>query len=269
MNDPKEGAGPHNPADNEHVERDLAAIREDEAKLARDEAKVAEDRRKLHGDIEKLEHDVERPHKIHFEVDAERYETEKRELTPDEIIRDFAKLAPATHYLVQITGGERISYKDKGHEPIKMHDGMKFQVISTGPTPVSDGTIKTGVAAFVDGLRMAGREPTVLNSTGGHVFFPYRVQSGRFAGQEVRLGFIVPPDFPLSPPGGPQVSPMIHPLKSDGLHPTGRIHQGDPEFAQKAGGEWQYWSRPYPNWNTTAKTVEAYLTHIWHLWDSQ
>lgn len=74
---------------------------------------------------------------IHFSVDGEPYETTKRELTPNEIIHDFAGLDPASHYLVQIRGHERISFEGKGDVPIKMHNGLRFQVISTGPTPVS------------------------------------------------------------------------------------------------------------------------------------
>ena len=76
-------------------------------------------------------------HEIHFTVDGEPCETHERELTPNQIIRQFAGKDPATHYLVQIEGHRRISFQGKGDEPIKMHDGMKFQVISTGPTPVS------------------------------------------------------------------------------------------------------------------------------------
>lgn len=76
-------------------------------------------------------------HEIHFTVDGEPYETRELELTPNEIIKRFADKDPATHYLVQIEGHRRISYQGKGDEPIKMQNGMKFQVISTGPTPVS------------------------------------------------------------------------------------------------------------------------------------
>jgi len=79
-----------------------------------------------------------RDHKIHFTVDGEPYETRERELTPNEILKRFAHKDPATHYLVQIQGRERVSFQGKGDEPIKMHNEMKFQVISTGPTPVSD-----------------------------------------------------------------------------------------------------------------------------------
>lgn len=76
-------------------------------------------------------------HEIHFTVDGEPYETLERELTPNVILTKFAEKDPATNYLVQIEGQHRISYQGKGDEPIKMHEGMRFQVISTGPTPVS------------------------------------------------------------------------------------------------------------------------------------
>jgi hypothetical protein len=90
-----------------------------------------------HGDVG-AEPGKDRAHEIHFKVDGESFETTKRELTPNEIIKEFAKQDPATHYLVQIEGHHRESFQGKGDVPIKMHDGMKFQVISTGPTPVSD-----------------------------------------------------------------------------------------------------------------------------------
>jgi hypothetical protein len=81
-----------------------------------------------------------RGHVIHFTVDGEPQETLERELTPNEILRKFAEKDPATHYLVQIQGNHRISYQGKGDDPIKMHEGMRFQVISTGSTPVSAPT---------------------------------------------------------------------------------------------------------------------------------
>ena len=76
-------------------------------------------------------------HEIHFFLDGERHETHRREWTPNEIIREFGHADPATHYLVRIEGHRHISYKDKGHEPITLHDGERFQMVSTGPTPVS------------------------------------------------------------------------------------------------------------------------------------
>src|SRR6266699_3107931 len=77
---------------------------------------------------------------IHFRVDGEPFTTQAAELTPNDIIKDFAGKDPSTHYLVQIRGHEKTSYEGVGNIPIAMHNGMKFQVISTGPTPVSDGT---------------------------------------------------------------------------------------------------------------------------------
>ncbi len=77
-------------------------------------------------------------HEIHFTVDGEPYETEKQEMTPDEIIREFGGKDPAANYLVQIKGNHKDSYEGKGSEPIKLHNNMKFQIISTGPTPVSE-----------------------------------------------------------------------------------------------------------------------------------
>jgi hypothetical protein len=77
---------------------------------------------------------------IHFRVDGEPFTTHAAELTPNDIIKDFAGKDPTTHYLVQIHGHEKTSYEGVGSIPIGMTDGMKFQVISTGPTPVSDGT---------------------------------------------------------------------------------------------------------------------------------
>jgi hypothetical protein len=75
---------------------------------------------------------------IHFHVDAEPFTTEASELTPNVILKDFAGVEPTTHYLVQIRGHEKISYEATGDVPIEMRDGMRFQVVSKGPTPVSD-----------------------------------------------------------------------------------------------------------------------------------
>jgi hypothetical protein len=95
----------------------------------------------------------------------------------------------------------------------------------------------------------------------GRVAFPYTVQSGHFAGTNVRIGFEVPPDFNLSPPSGPHISPRLYPNQPGGAHPTGGIH--DSPF----GPEWHYWSRPIPNWQQTERTVRAVMAHVRHLFD--
>jgi len=128
----------------------------------------------------------------------------------------------------------------------------------------------SGVDAFVQGLIALGYVPTSLPGKPEHVVIDYEVESGRFAGKKVKHGFIVPADFPLTAPSGPHVAPHIHPIKTDGQHPTGAVHQSQAApFQDALGGEWQYWSRPAPDWPTTKKTVATYMSHIWRLWDSQ
>jgi len=123
---------------------------------------------------------------------------------------------------------------------------------------------------FMDGLRSLGFQPVTLPDRSDCVVFDYVVESSKFAGRTVRLGFIVPPDFPNTPPTGPHVSPHIHPLCQSGAHPTGGIHQEHAvPFVTGVGGEWQYWSRPFPGWAEERKTVAVYLSHIWRLWDTQ
>lgn len=247
-----------------------------------DVQKAAADVKQAVAELERAEHDLERAeselqeaeahhHAIHFTVDGEPCETEKREMTPNEIIREFGNGQDATtHYLIQLKGHEKISYQGKGNEPVKLHDGMQFQIVSLGPTPVSDGPIVRGVPAFVEGLRGLGYASVALPGKPDHVVIDYSVPVGRFAGQQMRLGFIVPPDFPEIPPSGPHVSPHIHPIKTDGGHPNGAVHRSHSEpFERGLGGLWQYWSRPLKDWVKGKKTVAAYMSHIWRLWATQ
>lgn len=204
-------------------------------------------------------------------VDGESYEAPRRIMTPNEIIRGATDKDPANHYLVQITKHERISYKDKGDEPIRLKKGLKFQVICTGPMTVSDPQHQTGVMAFLNGLRQLGFRPTQLKDQDNHVVFDYVVETGTHASKTFRLGLVVPIDFPMNAPTGPYVSPEVHPIKPQhGPHPTGGIHKKQARvFDNAVGGSWQYWSRPFPEWQNSKRTVAAYLSHIWKLWDSQ
>ncbi len=204
-------------------------------------------------------------------VDGEDYSVDKLRVTPNEIIRDIVKKDPTTNYLVRLNHcGGRISYKDEGDSPIRLRNGMKFLMISVGPTPVSDPAIRTGVALFIEGLRDLGYNPVALEGHPDHIVIDYEVQSGKFAGKHVRHGFIVPGDFPMTPPTGPHVSPEIHPEKGEGQHPTGAIHKTHSvNFVQKAGGPWQYWSRPFPNWAESKRKVAVYMSHVAKLWETQ
>jgi hypothetical protein len=203
---------------------------------------------------------------IHIFVDGEEYTTNERELTANQIITKFGKKDPATNYLVEIEGNRKISFQGKGNDEIKLHNNLSFQIVSTGPTPVS---FATGPIAVAEGLRKMGYDPQPLPGMPNHLVFDYPVQVGRRVGETVRLGIIVPQDFPNTPPSGPHVSPhiqAIHP-SNDRPHPEGGVHPS--EFQQHTGGQWQYWSRPIQNWGQIRRTVAAYMSHIWRLWETQ
>lgn len=114
---------------------------------------------------------------------------------------------------------------------------------------------------FIDELRALGFDP--IDHGDGRISFPFVIPTGKFAGTEIQLGFKVGEDFSVTPPGGPHMKPGLLPLASGGTHPSGGIHPS--EF----GPDWQYWSRPFPRWNETNRTVKAYMAHIRHLFDTQ
>lgn len=202
-------------------------------------------------------------HEIQFTLDGEPEITHDHELTPNFIIREFGKKDPASHYLVQLQGNHRESYEGKGEDPIKLHNNLRLQIISTGPTPVSDATT-VGMAGFMAGLRVLGYEPEIVDASSRQIAFDYRVETGKHAGETYKIGFEVPQDFPLTPPSGPHVKAKLHPTGRSGAHPSANV-------SESAFGptEWQYWSRPFSDWASSKKTVATYMAHIWRLWDSQ
>lgn len=112
---------------------------------------------------------------------------------------------------------------------------------------------------FIDQLKAIGHVVEDLGE--GRVSFPYAPRVGKFRGQSIAVGFVVNDDFPANCPGGPHVKPRLLPLKSDGEHPEGRVHESP------FGAEWEYWSRPYPNWNESGRTAKAYMEHVDRLFD--
>lgn len=120
-----------------------------------------------------------------------------------------------------------------------------------------------GKINFIDGLKALGYQVTDLGDD--KICFPYTIPSGRFADQEIRLGFLVPSDFPMSPPTGPHISPRL--LQNNTqikTHPEGGIHDS-PSF----GAEWHYWSRPLNHWADTSRAARDVMAHVRHLFDSQ
>ena len=115
---------------------------------------------------------------------------------------------------------------------------------------------------FVAQLKELGYQPEPLPE--GRVAFPYLVPCGKFAGQQIRLGFAIPPDFSLSSPSGPHMSPRLLPLNPvQGEHPLAGVH------TSPFGDEWEYWSRPMPNWSSTSKKVRDVMAHVRRLFDTQ
>ncbi len=118
-----------------------------------------------------------------------------------------------------------------------------------------------GRQEFINELQGLDYDPQDLGEN--RVAFRYTVPVGRLAGQEVSLGFLVADDFPANPPSGPHVSPRLFPLNSRAdPHPNGGVH------TSPFGDDWEYWSRPFPNWSDTNRSVRTYMAHVRHLFDT-
>lgn len=109
---------------------------------------------------------------------------------------------------------------------------------------------------FKEGLEALGH--TVELKDPDIVVIPFVIGEGRFAGQQIKLGFQVPQDFEMTPPGGPHISPRLIP-----------INTGAPDHARAAesapfGAEWQYLSRPFDQW-ALKRTVKRYMEYVAHL----
>lgn len=111
-----------------------------------------------------------------------------------------------------------------------------------------------GRPEFIEELRTLFGE--VNDHNDGKVSFGYKPEVGRCAGQEFKVGYDIPMDFPVTPPSGPHVSPRIFQNQSGGNHPTGGIH--DSPF----GTDWHYWSRPMRHWAKTNRRVVDVIEHL-------
>lgn len=115
---------------------------------------------------------------------------------------------------------------------------------------------------FIDDLKALGYEPEVLSEN--RIAFSYVVPEGKFKDQTIKLGFEIPTDWNLTPPSGPHISPRLLPIKADAAGHPERVAES-PNFGQ----EWEYWSRPYPNWPNSRRTVKEYMKYIRHLFETQ
>jgi hypothetical protein len=256
-------------AGEEQVQQAIHHVEDAEHRLEHAQAEERQAEEEVHAAEHELEQfEKDRCKGIYFYLDGEREVTHQRDLTPNQIIVEYGHKNPATYYLIQIEDGREVNnYKDKGDTVIHMKDDTHYQMISNGPTPVSDGRPKSGIDMFMEGLFALGYTPTLLAGTTDHVHFDYVVPVGRYAGRTVKLGLIVPSDFPFSIPTGPHISPSIHPINAVvGPHPLYGVHAN--RFTSD-GTDWQYWSRPLNDWKERKKTVTTYMGHILRLWETQ
>ncbi|MEV6480619.1 hypothetical protein [Streptomyces sp. NPDC051576] len=107
---------------------------------------------------------------------------------------------------------------------------------------------EAGPAGMLAGLAAAGY---TVHQRDQFAVFDYTIEVGPRAGETVRIGLAMVPDWPLSPPPGPHVSPRLG-------HPKGAVH---PSPLEREGEAWEYWSRPAVNW-AADRTVRGYLRHL-------
>jgi len=114
--------------------------------------------------------------------------------------------------------------------------------------------------SFADQLRDLGYTVT---EDGNKVSFPFKIETGKRAGEEITLGFVTNSDFMLNPPSGPHVRPRLLPIHPEQApHPVGGIHESD------FGKDWQYWSRPINHWGETRRNAADYMAHIHRLFET-
>ncbi|MBA2720965.1 MAG: hypothetical protein H0U52_17245 [Chloroflexi bacterium] len=75
-------------------------------------------------------------HAFTITVDGEPLEITEHELTPADIMTR-AGIDPATNYLLEIRGHERVSLEGKNDVPIHIHEKLQLVSVNTGPKPVS------------------------------------------------------------------------------------------------------------------------------------
>ena len=86
--------------------------------------------------------------------------------------------------------------------------------------------------------------------------FPYTLREGQFKDSEITLGIEVPPDFELTAPSGPHISPRLLPIDPNGADNRTRAHE-----SANFGDEWEYLSRPFTQWQLK-RTVKRYMEHV-------
>ncbi len=94
------------------------------------------------------------------------------------------------------------------------------------------------------------------------VRFPFQIPLGSKSGEVITMGFIPPPDYPMTCPSGPYMTPHVLPLNTSTTEPP---YGGVSDASGAFGQQWQYWSRPYNGWAQGERNAKAYMRHIKHL----
>lgn len=96
----------------------------------------------------------------------------------------------------------------------------------------------------------------------GYIGFKYKIPIGKFRNQEIVIALNAP-QFPNVPPSGPYIKPFLLPINTSiRVAPLGGIHRRN-----KPTADFQYWSRPFPNWNGSEKSMKSYLAFLRTLFD--
>ena len=112
-----------------------------------------------------------------------------------------------------------------------------------------------GKEKFIAGLQKLGHK--VRDDNNRIIIDDYSLKGGRFAGQNIKLGFEVPNDFEVNTPHGPHISPRLIPVINTGSqNHSERVHESP------FGSEWEHFSRPYPGWEKTSRTVAVYMAYV-------
>ncbi|MGH9713615.1 MAG: hypothetical protein ACRD5M_09990 [Candidatus Acidiferrales bacterium] len=121
-----------------------------------------------------------------------------------------------------------------------------------------------GKEAFSEGLKQLGYNP--VDRGDSRLAFEYPIGAGRFKDKIITVGIEVPPDFNVTCPTGPHISPRLIPINPNA--PGNDRAADSPNF----GSEWQYLSRPFVDqqagWNRTSRNVKAYMQHIKRILDT-
>jgi len=97
---------------------------------------------------------------------------------------------------------------------------------------------------------------TTQEEANGMVMFTYAIPLGKNIGKKLRVALQVGNDFPMNCPPGPHF---------ESRNIEGWVEPGTNIHGSPLGTDWRYWSRPFPDWNRTEKTVKVYLAHIKNL----